>query len=152
MKLFFSLLITLAVGGIAGYYTASSIGTWYAGLNKPSFNPPNWIFGPVWTILYILMGIALYYVWSLPVSKSRNIALIIFFVQLALNFIWSIIFFNLHQMGWAFIDIILLLCFIAATMFLFNQLSKPAAWLLLPYLLWVSFALVLNFALWQLNK
>ena len=151
MKLFLSLVITLAVGGIAGFATATAISTWYVHLNKPSFNPPNVVFAPVWAMLYIFMGIALYLVWKLPASTARNIAMRIFFVQLLLNFIWSIIFFNMHQLGWALIDIILLWLFIFLTMRTFVPLSKPAGWLLFPYFLWVSFASVLNFSIWQLN-
>lgn len=151
MKLFYSLLITLAVGGIAGFATATAIGTWYAHLNKPSFNPPNFVFAPVWTMLYIFMGIALYLVWKLSASAVRNRAMVVFFVQLLLNFFWSLIFFNMHQTGWALIDIILLWLSILLTMRAFAPLSKTAGWLLFPYFLWVSFASVLNFSIWQLN-
>ena len=151
MKLFLSLTITLAVGGIAGFATATAIDTWYIYLNKPSFNPPNSLFAPVWTILYILMGIALFLVWKLPKSNLRNRAMTIFFIQLALNFLWSFIFFNMHQVGWALIDILLLWIAIILTMFAFAPLSKTACWLLLPYLLWVSFASVLNYSIWHLN-
>lgn len=152
MKLFFSLLITLAVGAIAGMATASSILNWYVYLNKPWFNPPNWIFGPVWTVLYILMGIALYLIWRLPVSAERNRAMLLFFVQLLLNFAWSFIFFSFHQIGWALVNIICLGISIIATIYSFFLLSKKASWLLLPYIVWVSFATILNFSIWQLNK
>ena len=151
MKLFFSLIITLAVGGIAGFATATSIGTWYAQLNKPSFNPPNSLFAPVWTILYILMGIALYLIWKQPASAKRNAPMLLFFIQLFLNFLWSFIFFNMHQIGWALADIILLWIFILLTMRAFAPLSKAAGWLLFPYFLWVTFASVLNFSILQLN-
>ncbi|MEP7318210.1 MAG: TspO/MBR family protein [Panacibacter sp.] len=151
MKLFLSLAITLTVGGIAGFATATAIDTWYIYLNKPSFNPPNSLFAPVWTILYILMGIALFLVWKLPKSNLRNRAITIFFVQLVLNFLWSFIFFNMHQVGWALIDILLLWIAIILTMFAFAPLSKTAFWLLSPYLLWVSFASVLNYSIWHLN-
>lgn len=151
MKLLLSLLITLAVGSIAGIATASSIGTWYAALNKPFFNPPNWIFAPVWTTLYIFMGIALFLIWRLPASPARNKALPIFYAQLALNFAWSFIFFNFHQTGAAFAEILLMWAAIVITIRHFYALQKAAAWLLVPYLLWVSFASVLNFSIWQLN-
>jgi len=151
MKLIFSLLITLAVGGIAGYATATSINTWYMHLQKPSFNPPNWIFAPVWTALYILMGIALYLVWKQPASKERNRTLSFFFIQLFLNFCWSFIFFNYHQIAFAMIDIILLWVMILITMLLFSTFSKTASLLLAPYILWVSFATVLNIAVYKLN-
>ena len=151
MKLFLSLLITLAVGGVAGFAPANAIDTWYLHLNKPSFNPPNWIFAPVWTLLYIMMGIALYLIWKLPKSPVRNRAMILFFIQLTLNFFWSLIFFNLHQTGLAFVEIVALWLAILLTMRAFAPLSKPSGWLLFPYLLWVSFASVLNFSIWQLN-
>lgn len=151
MKLFLSLLITLAVGGIAGFATATSIDTWYSFLNKPSFNPPNQLFAPVWTVLYIMMGIALYLIWKLPASAQRNTAMAVFFIQLLLNFLWSLIFFNMHRVGLALTDIVLLLLLIILTIIFFKPLSKTAAWLLLPYLLWVSFATVLNYAIWHLN-
>jgi tryptophan-rich sensory protein len=151
MKLFLSLLITLAVGGVAGFATASAIGTWYATLNKPFFNPPNWLFAPVWTLLYILMGIALYLVWRLPAQLRKN-AMILFFAQLALNFAWSFIFFTFHQIGIAFVEIVLLWLVILMTINQFAKLQKTAALLLVPYILWVSFAAVLNGSLWFLNK
>lgn len=152
MKLVLSLALTLLVGFIAGFATARSIDTWYANLNKPSFNPPNWLFAPVWTILYILMGIALYIVWNKTATSQRNIALTVFLVQLAINFAWSFIFFNSHQVGWALVDIIVLWFLILVTIILFFQISSTAGWLLVPYLLWVSFAGILNYSIWQLNK
>jgi len=151
MKLVVSLLITLAVGLIAGLATASAIGTWYAHLEKPSFNPPNWLFMPVWSLLYILMGISLYLVWKKPDTPQRNMALTIFSIQLVLNFIWSFIFFNLQRIGLALADIILLWLFILLTINTFRHLSKTSAALLVPYLLWVSFATVLNMAIYKLN-
>jgi translocator protein len=150
-KLILALVITLSVGGIAGYATANAIGGWYATLVKPSFNPPNNIFAPVWTLLYIMMGIALYLIWKQPVSKKRNIALLFFGIQLFLNFWWSILFFNYHQLGWAFVEIIAMWVFIIVTIFAFAPLSKTAAWLLVPYVSWVSFASILNYAIWRLN-
>ncbi|MBG9377766.1 tryptophan-rich sensory protein [Panacibacter sp. DH6] len=151
LKLFLSLAITLLVGFGAGFATSSAIGTWYAGLNKPFFNPPNWLFAPVWTILYILMGISCYFVWKQPETSKRNVALFVFAVQLALNGMWSIIFFNFHQVGWALVDIVLLWVMILITMYLFSQHSKVAVWLLYPYFFWVSFASVLNGAILYLN-
>ena len=151
IKLFLSLAITLLVGFGAGFATSSSIGTWYAGLNKPFFNPPNWLFAPVWTILYILMGISFYFVWKQPESSNRNIALFVFIVQLALNGIWSIIFFNMHKIGLALVDIIVLWLMILITMYFFSRHSKVAVWLLCPYFFWVSFASVLNGSIYILN-
>ncbi|HNP22040.1 MAG TPA: tryptophan-rich sensory protein [Panacibacter sp.] len=151
-KLFLSLGITLLTGSVAGIATANAINTWYSSLNKPYFNPPNWLFAPVWTLLYVLMGIALYLVWKLPRSADRNRAITIFFVQLTLNFLWSFIFFSMQQTGWAFAEIVLLLIAILACIYFFEPLSKPATWLMLPYAAWVTFASVLNYSIWMLNK
>ncbi len=137
------------IGNIGSLATFSQITTWYAALNKPAFNPPNGIFGPVWTILFALMGIALYLVWS---EKNNKKALALFAIQLVLNVLWSFVFFGWHQPGWAFIEIMLLWIAIATTIIEFKKLSKAAAWLMAPYLAWVSFAAVLTFAVWQLNK
>lgn len=152
MKLFVSLATTLAVGFIAGFATNASIDTWYAGLHKPSFTPPNSLFPIVWTILYILMGISLYLVWKQPKSNSRSRAVIAYFIQLALNFFWSFLFFRWHAIGWAFVDIICLWSFIAITIVLFYVKSNTAAALLMPYLLWVTYATVLNYFIWELNR
>lgn len=148
-KLIASIGICLAIGLIAGLFTSNSVSTWYSNLNKPSFNPPNWIFGPVWTILYILMGISLYFVWVKPTSK---IAITFFIIQLALNFLWSILFFSLKNPLLAFIDILLLLIMIILTMIQFYPISRTSALLFIPYLLWVSFATILNFSIYYLNK
>jgi|SRR3954470_20502633 benzodiazapine receptor len=152
MKLFLSLAITLAVGFIAGFATSTSIGTWYATLRKPGFTPPNWLFPVVWTTLYILMGIALNLVWRQPRSNSRSRAVAAYFVQLTLNFLWSFIFFQWHAIGWAFVDIICLWSFIAITIILFYVKSKTATVLMVPYLLWVSYATALNYFIWELNR
>ena len=108
IKLIASLILTLGVGGIAGIFTASAVSGWYASLNRPSFSPPNWLFGPVWTMLYILMGISLFLIWNLEPSKERNLALIIFMVQLLFNFCWSFIFFHFKMIGPALVDIVVL--------------------------------------------
>lgn len=152
MKYLYAIAITLITGAVAGIVTASEVGSWYAALQKPSFNPPNYLFGPVWTALYILMGIALALVWRKPASPSRNRAMKFFFAQLLLNFLWSFIFFYFHLTGWALVEIIILWVFIFITIILFYGQSKAAAWLMVPYILWVSFATVLNTAIWQLNK
>lgn len=152
MKLFISILIPLIVGGISGFFTSSGVDGWYATANKPWFNPPNWIFGPVWTGLYVMMGIALFLVWNADPGKGlKQTAVILFTIQLTLNFLWSFIFFKLHQPGWAFAEIILMWLMIFLTIIWFGKISSAAAWLLVPYISWVSFASVLNYAIWRLN-
>lgn len=150
MKLIIALLIPLAVGAISGYFTTAGVNGWYAAAAKPAFNPPNWIFGPVWTTLYALMGIALYLVWKTD-APTRQTAVILFGVQLALNFAWSFIFFSLKQPGWAFAELLLMWVMILLTIFAFGKISSLAAWLLVPYISWVSFAGVLNYFIWKLN-
>lgn len=150
-KLIISLVATVGLGSLGGIFTIAEIPTWYAGLNKPSFNPPNWIFGPVWTTLYVLMGISFYLIWKLPFSAIRTQAIRLYIIQFILNFCWSIIFFTMHQLGWAFIEIITMWVFILLTIMQFRKLSVTAAVLLIPYLLWVSFASLLNGSIWQLN-
>lgn len=152
IKLFISVVLCLAIGGISGYLTSNEITTWYVTLNKPSFNPPNWIFGPVWSTLYFLMGISFWLVWKSNANTTiKNKAITFFIIQLILNFFWSIIFFSLHQLGFALVEIILLWIFILLSIISFYPISKIAAYLLLPYLFWVSFASILNLAIWKLN-
>jgi tryptophan-rich sensory protein len=151
IKFLVAQLISLAAGGIGSLATIPNIPTWYAALEKPFFNPPNWLFGPVWTLLYVLMGVSLYLVWVTPYKKSKQQAFVVFGVQLALNALWSLVFFGLH-MPWAGVMVIvLLLAGIVATVKLFWPISKTAAYLLLPYVAWVSFATALNFAIALLN-
>jgi tryptophan-rich sensory protein len=160
LKLVGAIVVSQCAGLIGSLFTFSAIPNWYATIVKPSFNPPSWIFGPVWTTLYVLMGISAFLIWKkldhkiLPNlnGKKIKIALIIFGVQLFLNALWSIIFFGLHQPGFAFVEMILLWLAIILTMISFAKISKPAMYLLIPYILWVSFAGFLNFTLWQLNK
>ncbi len=164
----FKLIIAIVVSELAGIigsgFTTPSIAGWYAGIVKPALNPPAWVFGPVWTTLFALMGIAAFLVWKKgldrkdvhPVrySKQSNgvkIALGIFLGQLVLNTLWSIIFFGLHSPGGALIEIVFLWLAILATIIAFYKISKPAAWLLVPYILWVSFAMYLNYSIWVLN-
>ena len=152
MKLFISILIPLLVGAISGFFTSSGVNGWYTLANKPWFNPPNWIFAPVWTTLYVLMGIALFLVWKADADKSiKQTAIILFTLQLTLNFFWSIIFFKLQQPGWAFVEIILMWLMILLTILWFGKINATAAWLLVPYICWVSFASVLNYSIWKLN-
>lgn len=145
------LLLPLAIGGISGYATASGITDWYVNLNKPSFNPPNYLFGPVWTFLYLLMGVSLFIVWRSPAGPDRTQALRIFVIQLTLNFLWSFLFFRFNLPGLALLEIIMIWISILTMILLFGRISKPAAYLQIPYLLWVSFATVLNGAIWYLN-
>lgn len=144
-KLILSIGICLGVGVLGSIFTISSIPTWYATLNKPFFSPPNWVFGPVWTILYILMGISLYLVWI----KRRIPA--VFWTQLLLNAIWSIIFFGMKNPLLAFVEIIILWLAIFLTIKSFYKINRLAGNLLIPYLLWVSFASILNLAIVILN-
>lgn len=152
-KLIASILIPQIIGVIGALFTMPSIGSWYAGLNKPSFNPPNWIFGPVWTALYLMMGIALYLVWKKGLNR-RDIgrALAAFTAQLVLNLAWTFIFFFMKTPLAAFIEIIILWIAIAVAMALFFRISRTAGLLLVPYILWVSYAALLNFMLWHLNR
>ncbi|MFZ9388432.1 MAG: TspO/MBR family protein [Chitinophagaceae bacterium] len=150
-KLFISVLLPVLVGAISGFFTATGVGSWYKTINKPSWNPPGWVFGPVWTTLYILMGIALFLIWRTAESKSRNMAIALFGVQLTLNFFWSFIFFDQQQIGWALVEIGVLWLFILFTIFAFAKINKTAAWLLVPYISWVSFASILTYTIWRLN-
>ncbi len=153
-KFIISIIVCESAGIVGSFFTISSIAGWYAGLVKPALNPPAWVFGPVWTTLYFMMGVALFLIWKsdpLADSKRRKKGVILFFIQLALNALWSIIFFGWHSPGWALADIVFLWLAIAATIISFYKISKPAAWLLAPYLLWVSFASYLNYAVWMLN-
>lgn len=151
-KLFASLFICLLAGFIGSLFTTPAITTWYATLTKPSFNPPNWIFAPVWTTLFILMGLALYLVWSRGLAERKNkIAFWLFRIHLLVNIFWSVAFFGLHNPGLAFGIIVVLWLMIAYLITIFYEINKKAGWLLLPYLLWVSFATLLNFAIWRLN-
>jgi tryptophan-rich sensory protein len=152
-KLISSLLICQVAGGVGSIFTMPAISTWYATLQKPAFNPPNWIFGPVWTLLFLLMGVALYLVWSKSnEQKGRNKAIIFFSVQLIFNIVWSFAFFYLQNPLAGLIEIIILWIFIILTIIYFYKISKTAAYLLIPYILWVSFAAVLNYFLYILNK
>ncbi len=150
-KLLVSLLLPLGIGSIAGLFTAKAIPGWYALLNKPSFNPPNWVFGPVWTILYIILGISLFLIWKLESGKERNQAILIFFMQLLLNFGWSFFFFYFKMIGVALIEIIVLALSIVVMIYRFYKLKPLAAFINIPYLLWVMFASVLNAAYFILN-
>ena len=152
LLLIISLAISVGVGALGSVFTETGSGTWYEALLKPVFNPPDWIFAPVWTLLFILMGISLFLVWrrgwkDILVRKGVTM----FFIQLCFNLLWSYFFFGLHNPHLAFLEIIALWLSIAALMINFYRVDKRAAWLLWPYLAWVSFAAFLNFSILQLN-
>ena len=141
--------LCLAVGGVSGNSLSAGVREWFPTLVKPSFNPPSWVFAPVWTVLYIMMGIAAWLVWRQ--GGDITLALWMFFIQLALNFLWSFLFFNLHRLDIALVDITALWIGIAATLYLFWNVDMRAGLLLVPYLAWVSFASLLNASFWRLN-
>ena len=145
-------VVTLAVTFAAASLGAAYLpGPWYEGLVKPRLTPPNLVFGPVWTVLYLLMGVAAGLVWRQAGFHRSRIALSLYLFQLSLNAAWSWLFFGRHQPAWAFGDIVLLWLAIVATTVAFSRISAVAAWLMTPYLAWVSFASYLNFMLWRLN-
>lgn len=146
-----SIVIAELVGGVGSFFTVDSVRTWLPTLVQPSWMPPNWLFGPVWTILYALMGLAVAWIWRKRKNKKARLALGIYEVQLFFNLIWSIIFFGSHSPFWALMDVIVLWGLIILMMLKFYALDKKAGWILLPYLAWVTFATVLNFAIWRLN-
>lgn len=146
--------LCLVIGGISGYLSMDAIDTWYRTIEKPVFTPPNAVFGPVWTVLYIMMGIAAGLVWSKGdgwENEKIKMALKLFFGQLVLNGLWSIVFFTLESPFVALFVIVALWALIVGCTWQFKKISKLAAWLMVPYLLWVSFALVLNVSIWWLN-
>lgn len=153
LKLISSIAICQSAGLIGTVFTFSSIENWYNLLNQPSFRPPNWLFGPVWTMLYILMGISLYRIWIKGTKKIevRN-ALKLFAVHLVLNASWSIVFFGLHDIPLSLVNIIALWILIVTVMVTFYRVDKKASLILLPYLAWVTFATLLNYNIWLLNR
>jgi len=153
VKLIVSLGLPLLVGGLSGFATARGVEVWYPTLVKPSFNPPSWVFGPVWTFLYMTMGVAFFLVWRQgPDTQGVRMAMAVFLGQLVLNGLWSVLFFGMQMPGVALLDIIALWVMIGVTTVLFWRLQPAAGILMLPYLLWVSFAAVLNASLWHLNR
>jgi benzodiazapine receptor len=150
LALVLSFLLCFLAAGLGSLFTMVSLESWYAGLAKPSWNPPNWIFGPVWTALYAMMAVAGWLVWRRGEPQSRP-ALRWFAIQLVLNVAWSAVFFGLQLPGLAFFEILLLWVAIAATLLTSWRVSRAAGILLVPYLLWVSFAVALNFAIWRLS-
>lgn len=151
-KIIIAIIVSELAGIIGSIFTTPSITSWYANLAKPELAPPNWLFAPVWTTLFALMGITAFLIWKKGLERRDvKIALGIFIGQLILNTLWSVIFFGLHSPGGAFIEIIFLWLAILATIIVFAKISRPAAWLLAPYILWVSFAAYLNYSIWMLN-
>lgn len=152
LRLAACVVICLGAGFAGSFFTRASVSTWFRELRKPAFNPPDWLFGPVWTVLYIMMGVALFLViregFKTPGVRA---AVAVFAVQLVLNITWSALFFGLKSPGAAFAEIVVLWAAIAATIALFKPISTAAAVLLIPYILWVTFAAALNFAIWRLN-
>jgi tryptophan-rich sensory protein len=146
-----ALAACLAAGAIGSVATVDAIPTWYAALRRPAWNPPNWLFGPVWATLYVLMGVAAWLVWRRAGWAGAKAALLLFAAQLLLNAAWSLVFFGLRRPGWAFVEIVVLWAAIALTLRGFWRLRPLAGALLVPYLAWVTFAAALNFAIWRLN-
>ena len=147
-------IICLAIGYLSGMVTRASITTWYPTLVKPSFNPPNWIFAPVWTSLYVMMGVAAGFIWNQITTQKAAVtkALQFFTIQLVLNALWSYLFFGLHNLMLATIEVVLLWLMIFETYSQFAKINKTASYLMLPYLAWVSFASVLTASIWWLNR
>lgn len=153
LRLIVSILVCQLAGAVGSFFTVASISSWYAVIEKPAFNPPSWVFSPVWIILYTLMGISLYLVWEEGLERKEvKLGIFVFGVQLALNALWSFLFFGLQSPYYAFIEILLLWLSILLTIILFGKISKTASLLLVPYLLWVSFAALLNYQIWVLNR
>ncbi len=151
IKLTLCIIGCLLIGGVGGVSTAEGVNDWYVTLLKPSFNPPNYLFGPVWTILYLLMGISLFLILQTPKNEIKKKAIIYFGVQLFLNFCWSFLFFKFHLLGLAFVEIILIWISILLMIIVFQKINKIAAYIQIPYLLWVSFASLLNASIWFFN-
>lgn len=152
LKLVLSLIVPQLAGAIGAAFTMNSITGWYATLVKPAFTPPNWLFFPAWETLYLLMGVSLFLVWRRGIGKRGvNQSILAFGGQLALNVLWSVIFFGLHQTFYGFIEIIILWAAIAITIIKSFRVSKSSAYVLIPYIAWVTFAMTLNFYVWRLN-
>ena len=152
LRLAASLIICLLAGVIGSLFTITQVDTWYLTLNKPIFNPPSWVFGPVWTFLYILMGVSLYLVLNEGIDyKYVRTALYIFGVQLILNVLWTAVFFGMESLLGGLVIIVILWFTVFVTILRFNEISKMSAYLLLPYIIWVSYAGVLNLSIWILN-
>ena len=151
VKFLISIFIPLIIGFLGSFFTSSSVNTWFTTINKPSFNPPSFLFAPVWTTLYILIGLSFYLVWEKNFGKEKQKVIGVYSLQLFLNLLWSLLFFGLQNPLLGLINIIVLWLVILANIILFFRVSKKASYLLVPYLLWVSFATILNFSIFILN-
>ena len=150
--LFFFISLCLIFGnGLGSYFTFISVETWYQTLNKPSFNPPDWVFGPVWTTLYILMGISIWLIWKKELSKNRTIGIRIFWLQLFFNVFWTYLFFGIQRIDLGLLEIIFLIFLICINIIYFYKINKIASYLLIPYLFWVLYASLLTYNIWILN-
>jgi tryptophan-rich sensory protein len=143
--------LSFAVAGMGGRWTAGEVKGWYRTLTRPSIAPPDWVFGPVWSILYAGMAVAAWRVWLAAPTHTRTWALALFLLQLALNLTWSWIFFRKHAIGLALVEVVVLWVAVGATTLAFGRVAPLAAWLMAPYLAWVAFATALNAAFWRLN-
>jgi tryptophan-rich sensory protein len=146
-----SLLIPQIAGVLGSIFTSSNIESWYKGLNKPVFTPPNWLFAPAWTILFILMGISLYFVYISDISNDRKLFLIFFFIQLFLNFFWNVLFFGLHNPLLGLIEILILIVTVGITIYFAFRVNNVSGYFLIPYILWLLFATALNIGILVLN-
>ncbi|GAA4455177.1 TspO/MBR family protein [Rurimicrobium arvi] len=151
IKLLISIVLCEATGAVSALIGGPEPNDWFRQLAKPSWNPPSYVFGPVWIVLYLLMAISLWRIWIQPKTPQRQKAAGLFALQLFLNFWWSVIFFRFHQAGWAFVEICFLWIAIVATIFASAPLCRKAAWLMVPYISWVSFAAILNYTIFRLN-
>ena len=150
-KLIGCIVLTMSIGGLSGYATLDGVTGWYTTLHKPAFNPPNYLFGPVWSLLYLLMGVSLFLILKAERSPARSKAIAAFTIQLVLNFFWSIIFFRFHAVGMALAEIVLMWVAILWMIVTFYRVNKIASLIQIPYIAWVSFATILNAAIFYLN-
>jgi tryptophan-rich sensory protein len=144
-------LACFIVTGAAQLLFNTQAGDWYGALRKPAFTPPNWVFAPVWTVLYVCMGLAAWFVWRWRSATRVALPLVLFAAQLLLNAAWPVLFFDLHRIDVAFAEILFLLAAVTLTVWHFFRVSRPAGWLMAPYIAWVAFATILNFSIWRLN-
>jgi len=150
MRLTLCIVVCLGAGWLGSLLTRPALTTWYEGLSKPNWTPPNWLFAPVWTILYVTMGVAASLVWRR--GSLTTVPMQLFLLQLLLNVAWSAVFFRFRSPRWAFPEIVALWCAILFTAIAFGRAAPVAGWMMIPYLVWVSYAAALNFAIWRLNS